>query len=255
LKQISHLSVSSLKLHAYSPAKWALTYLEGLREPATEHLKFGERVHSILEKLQADPNDLSVAGRHKGFFSWFLLENKNWFNSEGWRLEEKFHLWLDPRLPPFTGRIDMFKCDDSGLLVVDHKTATQGFELSEEDLKKDWQLSLYAYALDPLQGYKTKVAHNQLFKQKNRKTGVFDLAGQNFQQIDLNLEDRTRNMAEIRDEAFSVLNTVKQYEAGGLEAVDIGQAQELYYNKDDYHWPLISKQISLGEFKQSLGGN
>jgi len=271
-RKIDHLSISSLKLHAYSPAKWCLTYLEGLREPPTEHLRFGQEIHSLLEYLYAhgpgDGESHPTLGRHKEFFDVWWEENKEWFLSRDWNIEESFRIWLSPELPPFEGRIDMWRmrnADDGGTLeVVDHKTATKGFELNQIGLENDWQMSLYVHALNPRlsevlyedcvwsEEWNDEVAayvgHNQLYKNKS-----FELKDSSFTGAVLTRRQLGKNIHEIKEEAHKVLTTISTYDKLGIDGVKKGQAQERYFGKRDYHWPLISKQIDLEEFKRTLG--
>lgn len=251
---IEHVSVSSLKLHAYSPKKWVLEYLEGLRPPPTKHLEFGSLVHSAIEDLYVGK---SVEGEHKGFFEQWKGDNEHWFKLPDWKIENEFKVWLDLELPLFKGRIDMWRMEKNEQVfqihVVDHKTVTSGYELSASALKKDWQLSLYCVALNPYilkeKDARIKaaaVSHNQLFKSRE-----FDLIGYDLVTAELTAGDILRNIEEIKEEARKVLQTISTYDKLGFEAVDLGQAKQKYYGKPDLHWPVLSGKVSLEEFKKT----
>jgi hypothetical protein len=266
IKKLKHLSVSSLKLHAYSPRRWVLQYIEGIKEPEGDALRVGKHVHEAIENRY---NQMPFEeGQHlKGYLDFWEANNGHWFHHPDWRIEDDFKFWLRPWLPPLKGRIDMWRrTDDNRVLIVDHKTATEGWTLSEEDLKKDWQLSLYAYVVDPSNGtllfdgedtygindeIVAQVTHNQLIKEP-KTTESFLYTG--LTSAPLTRRDIYKNISEIQDECEKVLTTIDDYGILGLKGVNMGNAKPKYYGRLDPYWACMNLIESVDSLKEKING-
>lgn len=258
---IKHLSVTQLLEHQYSPKRWVLKYVEGIKEPETPHLEFGQWLHTQMEVLipMRKEGRRFVRKAHEiisdSITNKNVLKIINWLNENDWldidyRIEDDFKSWIDTRLPPFKGRIDAWKINENGkiLTIVDHKTVTKGYEKTGRQLREDLQMKLYAQILcAKFFPEVINFIHIQFFKNK-----LFEI-------IDIKTVDESFSRDELfpivfdtqcRNEAERIVETYNLYKLKGLDSIALGNAKEWHYGKKDYYWPLLNGKTTIEEFKK-----
>lgn len=146
LKDLTHVSASSIQLHDRCPTRWYYNYLLGIRGKTTDAMTRGSKVHEALEKYLKDgtaPDQSTTAGliASKGLS---LIPEP----SEDNKIELSLSEFPVPNLPiPFKGFIDYLVTDaEDGIIEIgDHKT-TSGWKWAktEEELTTNTQLIIYA---------------------------------------------------------------------------------------------------------------
>lgn len=229
---IPHLSVSQLKLHKLSPLKWCYQYIEGIKEPTTEALRFGKDVADCfdcaLNGLALNRTDVNPLAAD--IVRTWVEYNVHELTMNEWTIEEGFLIKLREDLPPFRGFIDML-CRDTkeGIPhILDHKTCTENLDsgkfwgLSSSDLLKDWQLCLYTHYV--LEGkypdddtVVARLSHNQLCKQTSKRV----IKRIKFRSVTNMISGKqlTTVINEIIEEAENIVKTHEAYTKGGKEAV------------------------------------
>lgn len=264
---LKYLSISQLNLHKKNPRRWILEYVEGIRLPPSPHLSFGTDIHDFLEDLiSGNARESELSKSNEEFLRKWYKEN-TWIREVNWRIEDKFESWIDPRIPPFRGRIDLWSYNDiiPMTCVLDHKTVTKGYEETTESLKKNWQLSLYAYVISPLLGILyyddsmweeevndspvASVGHNQFFKDKE-----FNIVESKTIRTHLTRKELYDNMEDIRKESRSLIETYENYKKNGMSSVRYTPENKWWYGKPCEFWPCIDENETVEECRKRIGG-
>jgi hypothetical protein len=233
---MKHLSISQIKLFREDPFEWAFRYLERLRPDSSEALEFGSSfAYSIESIVTKEP--YPSEGRYGHATPWrtdaamlayeWAKENKDLLNSFFWEAEYPFSVHLDPDLPKFIGAIDLcvLRTLNNVPIIKDFKTVTESilpnhkfWGLSEEDLKTDLQLCLYAYVvMQELNAEEAVVGHFQIVKQK--KYGK--IVGFRLTEVEnyVTIKEVKEIIEGIIETGHQMVEAKTIWEVGGMEAL------------------------------------
>jgi len=148
-------SASQLRTADLCLRKWAWEQIEGIREPPGAAARFGQNVHSVLERWLKNGQALDQFSKE----GQVAFEGIPWLPPPGPELEveRKFHIQVGDFF--YRGFVDLGFLNSDGVpWVVDHKT-TRDFmwQLSIDDLMNDIQGLLYAK--EALDRYQVDVVH------------------------------------------------------------------------------------------------
>lgn len=247
--KLSHLSVSSLKLHAQNPRRFILSYVEKIKEPRSTALKFGSFFHEEIEKyLRGEEYTLNDEKSNEVLREWKGSVD-TWLLGHNWRYEDEFKIWISPDLPPVKGVIDMWAFDsfNDRVIVYDHKTCNPRYKESIDTLKNNWQLGLYAYATS-LGKKSALVGHHQFFKDSSGQK----IIGYDNIRVELKREDVKKIIDQIEKESHRVLETLEAYEKNGLKSVRETPENERWYGKKDILWECISLKESIEDCRKRM---
>lgn len=247
MKELKHLSASSLALHKRNPRRWCLQYLEGIQDPPSSALVVGKAVHYSIENYLRHGywtydteliNHASYRNIRKGVE--FLIGTES--NSPGkykhWHVEEDFLMYISGALLPIKGVIDMWRDGEGVISIYDHKTCNPRYKETPSSLLKNWQINIYAHYLsDMLRNEENKVlvGHNQFIK--DRKNNII---GCEYINTVLTKQNTFDIIEEVRAECLAALNTVEIYRAGGLKEVRATPENKYWYGQLDPLWSIIN---------------
>jgi len=245
---LTHLSISQIKTIKRSPFVWICEKVLGRVSPSTEATAFGTFVHENFERWSIGkidvPTEVYISPLVEPFHvdTWDEKALKFWKDfkeqSPEWPKEEdlecEFTIELDSRLPPVRGMIDVVIRDGDMLNVQDHKTiGNKKFApATPEDLSKDPQLNLYAYAM--LKDEKIiRLQHNQLFKKIKRKPV-------NVLSVDVTPSDVKKAVKGIVSDGLEAIKILEQYDELGIEGFAHAVDKEYQDTRWDFggcpHW-------------------
>ena len=244
---LTHYSISNLKLHSTNPRRWALTYLEKWKEPASVALTFGSDVHSYIEYLLRGRRGViptALSDTDKGVLN-------NWYRQFApigdIHIENKFSVMLLNNTPPLIGIVDLwYKNPLSGLHIFDHKTCKGPYCLTAPQLLTDWQLNMYAYALN-LGKEDVTIYHNQFVKNTANS-----IKSWNIQKNILTKNNISGIIKDIRTEIGKAEVSIQQYKKDGIEALPETPQHRRWYGKLDNWWPVISGEVDIDDYNKYL---
>lgn len=144
MKELKHVSASSITLFESCETRWYHRYINGFTTKQTDAMARGSAVHKQLEDYLLHkklPDTSSVAGRiaEKGVE---LLPEGEWSDKE---VEVSLEAYPLPNTPlPFKGFIDLLDTTN-GIEIIDHKTTSAWkWAKTEEQLAVNIQLIIYA---------------------------------------------------------------------------------------------------------------
>lgn len=263
MRDIDRLSITQLKEYAESPRRWALRYLEGFEDGPSPHLTFGLAVHRWLENhMRGSENiDHGLQSEENVDFLINWAKYSDWFQPQTFRTEQKIGFWIDPELPMFSGIIDLHRVVDGKGEIVDHKTANPRYAKDERSLKRDWQTSLYLYAL--MQPALPQLNENDIvgtvslnyFSKERRedfigegREDLFDLLKNWRVSAQLTKAELLKNIDEIKQIAFNLMQDVVRYKEEGIMALNLGSSKKYRYGAYDILWPYLTGELPVEHY-------
>jgi len=148
-KPLTYVSASQIQMFIDCPRKWYLTYVLGMKQPATAAQILGTAIHTEAEnylKFQIEPDVSTKAGLIFSRGISLLPEPKQCV------VEHGFETTIGGSPIPIKGFIDVYYQTDDEFVVLDHKTSSsKQWIKSEAELAINPQLITYAaYAFENL---------------------------------------------------------------------------------------------------------
>lgn len=230
LEKIERLSITQIKAYQRNPFYWAYSYFFKLPQPETDALIYGKTLHSAIESIlkgESFPldidNDLIISRALEVASRMFPLIDSHQIRHD---IEHEFNFSPDEGIPPLKGIIDIYIHNFEGNtpLIIDHKTVkSKKYALKEKDLKKDLQLSLYAYYAAREEG--AYVQHNQVFKESDEISEVRVFLSS--EEIEHNFKEIVRCSKEILD-FFSLIKHKGFFSIDVQEKKNCGKCRFMY---------------------------
>lgn len=222
-KYVQHISVSQLKTHERNPRKWALEKLLKLPTCGSYATAIGKMVHTALEMYysgqpyESHPiTDKCITAAQEGLY---------WLNSYKHLYTLEQEIWLPATegydRPPFYGFIDVYIPEYSGAIpgpmIMDHKTSRGSrYFLSDEDLKTDDQMMVYAYWAMEQSGWKYKgcyLRHNQFAYSLKRDV-------LRYAQAWVTADEIKEHMRDVEERVKSgILATIEKFDRAGIHSI------------------------------------
>ena len=141
-RELNYVSPSAIKTFLDCPRKWWMTYVLGLRSPATEANIFGSDLHADVEEYElglkdAPDSELGRIALHEGYLP---------RPGDGWEIEVE--TGREPALAGvrLLGYVDARLGGSFFVTILDHKTMrTRDYAETSETITRNLQLILYAW--------------------------------------------------------------------------------------------------------------
>lgn len=258
MRQLKHISASSLILHAKNPRRWCLSYLEGMKEPKTKAALLGTEVHRYIESCLLGVPIQNLDSQSQQITDLYLHQyyrEEPLYDLKG--VEIPIETRLESSSLPIVGTIDLWKThkETGQVIIEDHKTISslmkEGKYLygeTEQTLGLNWQVCLYAWMAGGSEN-DIIVRHNQFRKAKNPDTEEDQLIS--FSQIErmLTKKEICAIINIIKAEIGQMMQTVHDYTEQGLVAIKATPENRRWYGRQDPWWPILSGQMTVEQFK------